>query len=270
MVVFPHAKINIGLQIIEKRPDGFHSINTLFYPIPFHDILEIVPADKTSINISGLKIEGGEDDNLCMKAYQLLHSKFSLPPAAIYLHKVIPAGAGLGGGSSDAAYTLTELNRLFDLQLSRVQLMAFATKLGSDCTFFIQEKPAFAEGRGEILYPTSINLQGYYLLLIKPDIHISTATAYAGIIPKQPEQKISLLAKCPVSEWRNGIHNDFEAGIFAQYPVLADIKAQLYSSGAEYASMSGSGASIFGLFADEEAWQRAARTLQSVIFSSRL
>jgi 4-diphosphocytidyl-2-C-methyl-D-erythritol kinase len=268
VIRFPHAKINIGLQVIAKRPDGFHHINTLFYPLPFCDVLELIPAEKTTLHLTGLPVEGTAGDNLCMKAYRLLQKDYKLPPVAIHLHKIIPTGSGLGGGSSDAAHTLLALNKLFSLPCTEQQLMDYAAQLGSDCAFFIQPKPALAEGRGEILHPTEICLAGYYILLVKPPIQVRTAEAYANIIPQQPAQPLQTLVNLPVTEWRGKVCNDFETGVFARYPELADIKAALYDKGAVYAAMSGSGATVFGLFADEKTGQEARKSMDYVIFAT--
>jgi 4-diphosphocytidyl-2-C-methyl-D-erythritol kinase len=251
MLCFPYAKINLGLYVTGKRPDGFHTIQTLFYPLPYHDILEIVPSDKPAIYLSGKTIEGPTDNNLCWKAYRLLQNDYGLPPVNIYLHKLIPTGAGLGGGSSDAAHTLLSLNRLFELNLSNGQLLTYAAQLGSDCAFFTQTSPMFAEGRGELLHPAKVSLAGYYLLLVFPNVHISTAEAYAGICPKTPQYALEKTISLPVTEWRHQLNNDFEEHIFIQYPLLGDIKTALYNKGAVYAAMSGSGSTIFGLFTDE-------------------
>jgi 4-diphosphocytidyl-2-C-methyl-D-erythritol kinase len=270
VVLFPPAKINIGLQVIAKRSDGFHNINTLFYPLPFCDVLELCPAGKTALHLTGLPVEGTVEDNLCMKAYRILQKDYKLPPVAIHLHKIIPTGGGLGGGSSDASHTLLALNTLFSLQCTEQQLMDYAAQLGSDCAFFIQPKPALAEGRGEILHPAGICLSGYYVLLVKPPVQVSTAGAYAGISPQQPAQPLRELVNLPVAEWRGKVVNDFEAGVFARHPELAAIKAGLYRKGAIYAAMSGSGATVFGLFADEKAGQAARRTTDHVIFAAKL
>jgi 4-diphosphocytidyl-2-C-methyl-D-erythritol kinase len=257
VVTFPPAKINIGLHVIARRPDGFHRINTLFYPIPFCDVLEIMPAGKTTLHLTGLPVEGAHSDNLCMKALRLLEHDYQLPPVAIHLHKNIPTGGGLGGGSSDAAHTLLALNTLFALQCPEAQLMDYAARLGSDCAFFIQTKPALAEGRGEILHPVEIDLSGYGILLIKPPLQVSTAEAYARIHPQLPGHPLRELVRRPVAEWRACVFNDFEAGVFARHPELAAIKAALYDYGATYAAMSGSGATVYGLFADKTAARRA-------------
>jgi 4-diphosphocytidyl-2-C-methyl-D-erythritol kinase len=200
----------------------------------------------------------------------MLQKGYKLPPVAIHLHKTIPAGGGLGGGSSDASYTLLALDKLFSLQCTEQQLMDYAVRLGSDCAFFIQAKPALAEGRGEILHPAGICLSGYYILLVTPPVQVSTAGAYAGISPQQPAQPLRELVSLPVAEWRGSVVNDFEAGVFARHPGLADIKAGLYSTGALYAAMSGSGATVFGLFADEKTGQAARRATNHVIFAGSL
>jgi 4-diphosphocytidyl-2-C-methyl-D-erythritol kinase len=263
MLCFPHAKINLGLYVTGKRPDGFHTIQTLFYPIPYYDILEIVPADKPAIYLSGEALEGSTDNNSSWKAYRLLQNDYVLPPVVIYLHKLIPAGAGLGGGSSDATHTLLTLNRLFELNLSDGQLLHYAAQLGSDCAFFTQSQPMLAEGRGELLHPAKVSLSGYCLLLVFPGIHISTAEAYAGIRPKAPPFALEETISLPVTEWQHLLSNDFEDHIFKQYPLLGKIKADLYGKGAVYAAMSGSGSTIFGLVSNELLCRRAAEELKS-------
>jgi len=270
MIGFPHAKINLGLYVTGKRTDGFHAIQTLFYPIPYCDILEIVPADKAALYLSGKAIEGLIENNSCWKAYRLLQNDYDLPPAAIYLHKMIPTGAGLGGGSSDAAHCLLMLNRLFALHLSNDQLLHYAAQLGSDCAFFTQTQAMFADGRGELLRPATIALNGYYLLLVLPEVHISTAEAYAGIRPKAPLFALEQAVALPITTWRQQLSNDFEEHIFQQYPLLSDIKAALYSKGAVYAAMSGSGSTLFGLFADEQLCNEAAAGFGVTTFVGRL
>ena len=258
MLCFPHAKINLGLYVTNKRSDGFHNIQTLFYPIPSHDILEIVPADKPALYLSGQALEGAAESNSCWKAYRLLQNDYDLPPVAIYLHKLIPAGAGLGGGSSDATHTLLMLNRLFELLLSDEQLLDYAAQLGSDCAFFTQTQPMLAEGRGELLRSVKLSLNGYYLLLVLPGVHVSTAEAYAGISPKAPQYALETTIHLPVEEWRQQLSNDFEEHIFRKYPLLSEIKTTLYNKGAVYAAMSGSGSTVFGLFTDEQLCKEAA------------
>lgn len=248
MVVFPHCKINLGLQVISKREDGYHNIETCFYPVPWTDILEIIPSREFSFTSSGLIIPGKEDDNLCIKAYRILQTQFNLAPVKIHLHKVLPTGAGLGGGSSDAAFTLRLLNSVFDLNLSVIQLHEFAAQLGSDCSFFVEDKPMLGSGRGEQLTETSVSLKGLYIVLVKPEIHVSTADAYAGVRPHTPKQTITEILTLPVAEWKGNLFNDFEFSVFEKYPAIELIKKEFYNHGAIYASMSGSGSSVFGIF----------------------
>ncbi len=251
MVVFPHCKINLGLHVISKREDGYHTIETCFYPVPWTDILEIIPSKEFSFTCSGLVVPGNEEDNLCIKAYHLLQTEFNLAPVKIHLHKVLPMGAGLGGGSSDAAFTLRLLNTIFDLKLKADRLRGFASQLGSDCSFFIEDKPMLGSGRGEQLTEFTVSLKGYYLVLVKPEIHVSTAEAYAGVTPKAPYQTIKEILTRPVGEWKDHLLNDFEKSVFAKYPAIGAIKKELYNNGALYASMSGSGSSVFGIFRSE-------------------
>lgn len=254
MVSFPPCKINLGLHIIRKRDDGFHDLETCFYPVPWTDILEIIPSDILSFTTSGNAIPGNDADNLCLKAYHLLQRDFNLAPVKIHLHKIIPTGAGLGGGSADAAYTIRLLNTVFQLNLSVEKMMAYAAQLGSDCAFFIQDKPMMGTGRGEILQPASLSLKGKYLVLIKPPVHVSTAEAYAGISPAQPAVPLQqLLETNALTEWKHVIKNDFEESVFKKYPAIADLKNILYKHDAIYACMSGSGASVFGIFDREVA-----------------
>lgn len=233
-----------------KRTDGYHDIETVFYPLALRDVLEVVPAGETSLQISGLSVPGGEHSNLVWKAYELLNSEMpgKLPPMAIYLHKVIPMGAGLGGGSADGAFMLKLLNDFCKLELSKEQLAAYALQLGSDCPFFIYNKPRFANGRGEIMQDVAIDLSGYSIQLICPKVHVSTADAFGMLTPNPAGYDLNLLNDVPVEHWRSHIGNDFEVPVFSKYPGLADIKQQLYDGGALYASMSGSGSAIFGIF----------------------
>ena len=247
MLLFPPAKINIGLHVTAKRRDGFHEIETLFYPVEsLHDVLEVMPAGRLAIRLSGLPVAGAPEDNLCMKAYRLLQADFDLPPVTIYLHKVIPPGAGLGGGSSDATATLLALNELFSLQLSAGQLSCYAAQLGSDCAFFLHRKPMLATGRGEVL--TALPLPSFRVVIETPPVFSSTAEAYAAITPRTPALPLPSLLVQPVEQWKDTVVNDFEAPVFARFPLLAQIKQRLYDDGAIYAAMSGSGAAIFGLF----------------------
>lgn len=248
MVTFPPCKINLGLQIINKRPDGYHDLETCFYPIPWSDILEIIQADRFVFTSTGNIIPGPAEANLCIKAYELLATDFDLGFVRIHLHKIIPSGAGLGGGSSDAAYTLRMLNDIFRLQLSQKALIDYAASLGSDCAFFTQDHPMFGQGRGEILTSIEMSLLGKFLVLVKPDIHVSTAEAFAGIRPQQPPYALRELLQRPIAEWKLFLKNDFEESVFRKYPVIRDIKEKMYTIGATYASMSGSGASVFGIF----------------------
>lgn len=247
MVFFPHCKINLGLQIISKREDGYHEIETCFYPVPWCDALEVIKSDQFQFTQSGTAIPGREEDNLCVKAYQLLKKDFDLQPIKLHLHKVIPTGAGLGGGSSDAAFTLRALNFIFDFNLSHDKVTTYASTLGSDCSFFVSDKPMLGSGRGEILSETSVTLKGKYLILVKPDIHVSTAEAYAGVIPKSNQSLKEILA-LPITDWKQRLKNDFEESVFKKHPQIEVIKNELYNQGALYASMSGSGAAVFGIF----------------------
>lgn len=257
MIAFPNAKINLGLNILRKRNDGYHDIETLFYPVPLCDVLEIIEkptgSDLPMFTNTGLSVDSPIEKNLCVKAYQLLKADFNLPDVVIHLHKVIPFGAGLGGGSANAAFTITLLNKLFTLGLSAHDMRKYVARLGSDCAFFIENKPAIAEGRGEILNPVGLSLSGYYILLVKPPIHVSTAEAYSGEKPAIPKQRIRDTYRMPIEAWKENIKNDFEEQIFKKYPHLKEIKEKLYKAGAVFASMSGSGSTLYGLFKNEPA-----------------
>lgn len=254
MICFPNIKINLGLRVINRRTDGFHTIESVFYPVNFCDMLELVE-DKTAspgtvqFTSTGLTIAGNADDNLICKAYQLLHAQFNLPGIQIHLHKQIPMGAGLGGGSSDAAYMIKLLNTKFELGLTINQMEAYAAQLGSDCAFFIENKPAYLLGKGPELEPYSINLNGNYIVLIDAQVHSSTALAYQNVQRRETvEQSLKEVLQQPTDNWKQTIENDFEVSVFAAYPQLKTVKEQLYSAGAFYASMSGSGAVMFGIF----------------------
>lgn len=252
MVSFPPCKINLGLTVLRKRPDGYHNIATCFYPVPWTDVLEVIPANEFSFTSSGLSIPGTAESNLCLKAYALLKKDFALKPVKIHLHKIIPMGAGLGGGSSDAAYTLRMLNDIFDLKLSSERLQQYAAQLGSDCSFFINNKPMLGTGRGEILSQISLDLKGKFIVIVKPEVHVSTAEAYAGIIPHQSTLNLAeFLETKPLPLWKENIINDFEDSVFKNHPEIQHVKEKLYSHGAVYAAMSGSGSSVFGLFDQE-------------------
>lgn len=248
MICFPNAKINLGLHITAKRADGYHELETCMVPIPWLDALEMIPAKKTIFESTGLPIPGEAKDNLIVKAYKLLKKDFpDLPEVHIHLHKNIPMGAGLGGGSADAAFALTLMNQLFELYLEDIFLEEYAAQLGSDCALFIENKPKIANGRGEILIPTDVNIQGDFVILVKPPIHLGTKEAYAGVKPQAPTVDLQEVLK-DKHAWREQLVNDFEKSIFPNHPSLPQIKAQLYGMGAYYAAMSGSGSTVFGLF----------------------
>ena len=255
MILYPKAKINIGLQITEKRQDGFHNLETFFYPADMTDIWEIVESNTLSITQTGLEYDGKPEDNLCVKAYNLIKERFNIPPVAIHLHKQIPVGAGLGGGSSDAANTLIIINKMFNLNIELDELTRISAKLGSDCPFFVllsdlkQGEGAYATGRGEILERKAIKeLDNYVVKVVKPPVFVSTAQAYSGVTPKRPNVLLRDLLELPVEQWRDRIENDFEKTIFKQFPIIEEYKRNMYENGAVYASMSGSGSSVFGLF----------------------
>lgn len=248
MVAFPGCKINLGLHILRRRPDGYHDIDTAFYPVPWSDVLEFLPARDLSFTCTGMEIPGERTDNLCLRAYRLLKQDYGLPPVQGHLHKLVPMGAGLGGGSADAAHTLRVLNNLFSLALSDAQLSDYAKRLGSDCSFFLTEGPARGTGRGEVLEPLALSLQGYFLVVITPPVHVSTAVAYAGANPRAPKESLSITLTRPVETWKETLVNDFEETVFARFPPLAMLKESMYAKGAVYASLSGSGSSVFGLF----------------------
>lgn len=256
MICYPNAKINLGLNVIEKRADGFHNIESLFLPIRMADILEVIPAmnlkpGKFELIESGIKIESGATENLVVKAYTLLAEDNDLPAVRIALHKQIPWGAGLGGGSSDATSIVMALNRLFDLKLSDDKLLTYLEKLGSDCPFFKQNQASFVTGRGEILNPVDIKLENFFLVVVVHDVNINTVKAYSLITPKKPEkQLLKCISEDPI-KWRSLIRNDFEEVIFPGQTRLKQIKEQLYELGAVYSSMSGSGSAIYGLFEKE-------------------
>ena len=258
MITFPNAKINLGLHIKARRKDGYHDIETCMIPIPLCDALEMVLDKKPGWNSSGLSIPGNPKDNLILKAEKLLRKDFpGLPNLQIHLHKHIPMGAGLGGGSADGAFALQLMNNLFDLHLDNFFLEEYAAQLGSDCPFFIENTPKIARGRGEILTPIDISLKGKYLVLINPGIHVGTQEAYAGITPAPPKVKLEEVL-ADQSRWKAELVNDFEASIFKNHPEIAEIKEKMYEAGAFYAVMSGSGSSVFGLFEEKPnflSWQ---------------
>jgi 4-diphosphocytidyl-2-C-methyl-D-erythritol kinase len=251
MIGFPNCKINLGLYVTERRDDGYHDLETIFYPVKgLHDALEIIPSAKTGLYLGGKSIDGSKEDNIVWKAYHLLQKDFPqlVRPLEIHLLKSIPMGAGLGGGSADGSVMLQLMNKQFSLGLNDETLAAYALQLGSDCPFFIHNTPQFARGRGEIMEPVSIDIDNFSLQLLCPDVHVSTSKAFGMITPKPAAFDLKELPGVPVDEWKNYLQNDFEAPVFTQYPELANIKQQLYNQGALYASMSGSGSSIFGIF----------------------
>jgi len=252
MLVFPNAKINLGLNITEKRSDGFHNLETVFYPINLCDILEFVVSEsKTSFINTGLQINVSDKENLVLRAYHLLKKDIQLPELMIHLHKIIPFGAGLGGGSSDAAFMLKALNSYFKLNLNIEQLKNYAQELGSDCPFFLKNKPVFAEGTGNIFTRVNSDLSDYHILIVKPDIHISTKEAFTGIKPATPEFNLRRISDLPISNFKNVLINDFEETVFRLYPEIKKIKKTLYNTGAVYAQMSGSGSAVFGIYKEK-------------------
>ena len=255
MITYPNAKINLGLNIVEKRPDGYHNLETVFYPINLQDALEVnlrEGEEEFSLKVSGVSIEGEPEDNLVVKAYRLLKKDYpNMPAIDIHMYKHIPTGAGLGGGSADAAFMIKLLNEKFKLNLSIEKMEEYAAILGADCAFFIQNKPVFATGIGNLFEPIQLSLKGYYLVLIKPDIFVSTKDAFSHITPKQPEYSLKEIIRMPIETWRAVMKNDFEDSVFLKFPEIAAIKDKLYDMGAIYASMSGSGSSVFGIFREQ-------------------
>ncbi len=256
MLVFPNAKLNLGLYITGRRPDGFHNLETVFVPLPWTDALEMLPAatgQPTSITLTGRPIPGHPATNLCVRAYELLQADFpQLPPVQLYLHKIVPMGAGLGGGSADAAFALKAANALFGLNLSFETLEAYARRLGADCAFFIQNKPVLAVERGDVFEEIDLNLAGTGCAVVYPNLHIGTPEAFAGITPRPPAHGLRAALAQPLETWRDTISNDFEQSLTPKYPVLAAIKQQLYAAGATYASLSGSGSAVYGLWETQE------------------
>lgn len=252
MITFPNAKINLGLNIVEKRPDGYHNLETIFYPINLQDALEVNRMENSQVpyklRVSGTAIEGSPEENLVVKAYNLLREKYELAPVDIHLYKHIPMGAGLGGGSADGAFMIKVLNEKFRLGLSIEEMESYAAQLGADCAFFIQNQPVFATGIGNVFERIRLSLASYRLVLVKPNISVSTKEAYANIQPKRPEVSLKEIVQQPVETWATCMKNDFEDNVFKLYPEIAAIKDKMYDLGAVYASMSGSGSAVFGLF----------------------
>ena len=249
MIVFPNAKINLGLRVLRKREDGYHNIESCFYPVQWNDILEIIISDKEKLSISGLDIPGNIDDNLCWKAYKEIQKGYKIEPLHIHLHKRIPMGAGVGGGSSDAAFTIKSINTLCALDMNMDEMESIASKLGSDCAFFINNKPAIATERGTQLEGIDLRLTGKKIILINPGIHVSTSLAYSGVkIQADHAKPIKEILYEPIESWRNSLLNYFEESVFTKYPQIKKLKEQLYESGALYSSMTGSGATVFGIY----------------------
>ena len=249
MVVFPNCKINLGLNVVRKRADGYHDIETVFYPVSLKDALEVIRSTELSFNLTGLPVDGKEENNLCVKAYHLLKKDFpDLPPVNIHLHKAIPMGAGVGGGSADGAFMLMLLNKKFQLQLSQKELISYALTLGSDCPFFVINSPCLASGRGENLIPVQLDLSSYKIVLINPAIHVSTKEAFSKLSPAIPAKSVQQIIQQPITTWKEELKNDFEESVFQLHPAIKDVKKQLYDSGALYAAMSGSGSSVYGIF----------------------
>lgn len=251
MVGFPNAKINLGLYITSKRSDGYHDLVSCFYPVDWQEALEIIPSSTFSFSSSGLTIPGDSGSNLVVKAYELVKKTHPVPTSSIHLHKAIPMGAGLGGGSADAAVTLLLLNQLYKLSLSKEELLQLSGQLGSDCAFFIHNTPCIATSRGEVLTPIQLSLKGYRILLVHPGIHISTQQAYAGVKPRPLPIKLEEILQDKPASWKNQLHNQFEEHLFVQFPEVAQIKEKLYQMGADYASMSGSGSAVYGIFTED-------------------
>lgn len=250
MVIFPNAKINIGLNVIERRSDGYHNLETVFYPIKIYDALELIESDKLSFESSGLPIPGRMEDNLCVKAYHLIKKDHDVPSVKIHLHKNIPIGAGLGGGSADAAFFIRLMNQQFDLGMSVDEMLGYARRLGADCSFFIESKPVFAFEIGDEFEPIKLDLSTYKIVLVMPPVHVSTGEAYGGVKPAPVKDSLIELINLPVASWKNHIKNDFEVSVFRNHVTIRGMKAALYEAGAIFASMSGSGASVFGIFKD--------------------
>lgn len=252
MLSFPNAKLNLGLYVTARRPDGFHTLESVLVPLPWTDALEIIPTPpgrpETTLTLTGRPIPGAPETNLCLTAYELLKADFSLPPVQLQLHKVVPIGAGLGGGSSDAAFALRTLNQLFKLNLTSETLRGYARRLGADCAFFLENKSVLAREKGDVFEPITLDLAGTAAIVIYPNLHISTAEAYARLTPRPPRHDLRAALAQPLATWRHSVSNDFEDALTPHYPVLAEVKNALYAAGAAYASLSGSGSAVYGLW----------------------
>jgi 4-diphosphocytidyl-2-C-methyl-D-erythritol kinase len=256
MIIYPNAKINLGLHVIEKRADGFHNIETVFYPVGWQDMLEVLPDPSrergVTFSSSGIPIPGAAHENLCVKAYELISKDYPMPAVKVHLHKIIPIGAGLGGGSSDAAFFIKALNEIFELNLAWGELHHYVKQLGADCSFFIVNKPMLAEGKGDQLESIAVSLRGWKIAIVYPGIHVNTAEAYGGITPAKPSEALEkLIVETPIEKWKDVLVNDFEKTVFQKYPAIKELKNKMYECGAAYAAMSGSGSAVFGIFADD-------------------
>lgn len=253
MISFPNAKINIGLKVVEKRSDGFHNIESIFYPIDLCDVLEVIPHPKNKgrgvcdFTSSGLEISGSIENNLCVKAYHILDADFNLPAVQIHLHKIIPMGAGLGGGSADATFVLKSLNTLFKLDLTNEQLENYASRLGADCPFFVENKPAYVTGTGNVFEPVDLDVSNYHFVLVNPNVHVGTVEAYAGITPQASKLDLQTMITQPIETWDEKC-NDFETYVFKAHPKAAQVKQQLKNLGADFTSMTGSGSTVYAFF----------------------
>jgi 4-diphosphocytidyl-2-C-methyl-D-erythritol kinase len=256
MIAYPHAKINLGLNVVSKREDGYHNLETVFYPVQWCDVMEIIPGPQHSkgieVHLSGLPVAGKHADNICVKAYELLRANYPVRSVKLYLDKQIPMGAGLGGGSSDAAFFVKRMNEIFSLGISNDDLRNMVKQLGADCAFFIDGNPVYAEERGDKFTPVSFSLSGYYAAIVYPNVHVSTPTAFANIVPAKPRFNCKDVVTChPIEKWKDLLTNDFEITVFKVHPEIATLKNQLYDAGAIYASMSGSGSAVYGIFREE-------------------
>lgn len=251
MILFPPCKINLGLHILNKREDGYHNLDTLMVQLPFNDVLEIIPSAEFSFSSSGLEISGDVNFNLCVQAFRLMKATYNIPNVTIHLHKIIPMGGGLGGGSSDASYVLLGINELFNLGLEKQKLQELAAQLGSDCPLFIEKTHQIANGRGEILTPFELDLSRYYIKLVNVGIHVSTRDAFSNVHFYDHPEPVSSIVSKPIETWKEELKNDFEHSVFQFHPQLMDVKEKLYAEGAVYAAMSGSGSTMFGIYREK-------------------
>ena len=257
MEIKANCKINIGLDVLRRRADGYHDLSTVMVPVKgLYDVLTIEQAEESSLTIVGIEVDCDPEQNICMKALRLMQQRYGIGEASITLDKRIPFGAGLGGGSADGTAVILALNEIFALGLDDATLISLAAELGSDTAFFVRNSPQLCEGRGEIMTPIELDLAGYWLVLIKPDANVSTREAYAGVVPAIPELSLTERLQKPIADWQGSVKNDFEKSVFAAHPIIGEIKQELIDAGATYASMSGSGSTVFGLFASKEATEK--------------